>query len=636
MISGRTLGPVELQIDGAPAPAELLWRKNLALLVYLARSPRRARTRQHLMGLLWPDKPESSARHSLREAVRVLRRCAGEGAVETSGDQVRLSGTTELDVDRLDVLRQRTDWAQAASLVAGEFLEGFAVPEASAFEEWLAAERLAWRQRSVDVLVRHAESLLARGDATAAAGMAARAAGLDPLSEPAVMAVMKCLAVAGDRAGALEAYGQLTRRLADLGTVTPGAQVQSLAERVRDGRILRVPAHLAHAGNEGARVRRAPLVGHTSQFAALWQAWETARGQRRSALAVVLGDAGVGKTRVMEDLLARARLEDATVGGMYAVPADRATPWSGAYGLARSLQDAPGLPAARPAALAAFAVELPDWADRFGGRVQGVTPDPPGRALSEVIGALSEERPVILAVDDAQWLDDVSLEALGASLRDHDARALFLVLSAPPHSDRAALDGLCAHVGRDRRGAVIQLAPLPEAALRDLARWALPQYNDTELDRVTRRVAVDSAGLPLLAVELLHAIAVGLDLSDSEAAWPRPFKTLDESLPSDLPDAVVAAVRVGFRRLSPEAQRALTAIAVLGDRVEAATVSRATGLTGAALDGALDEIEWQRWVSADARGYGFVARIVKELVARDLVTPGNRQRIRDRAEEPGG
>ncbi|MBS1241156.1 MAG: hypothetical protein H6R40_583, partial [Gemmatimonadetes bacterium] len=91
MIECRTLGPVALEVAGAPPPPELLWRKHLALLVYLARSPRRARSREHLVGLLWSDKAEAAARHSLNEALRVIRRSAGEGAIETRVDQVILS-----------------------------------------------------------------------------------------------------------------------------------------------------------------------------------------------------------------------------------------------------------------------------------------------------------------------------------------------------------------------------------------------------------------------------------------------------------------------------------------------------------------------------------------------------------------
>lgn len=90
MITCRTLGPVTVLVDGEPAPAELLWRKNLALLIYLGRSPQRARARDHLIGLLWADQAEQAARHSLREAIRVLRRAVGEAAVDTTGDQVRV------------------------------------------------------------------------------------------------------------------------------------------------------------------------------------------------------------------------------------------------------------------------------------------------------------------------------------------------------------------------------------------------------------------------------------------------------------------------------------------------------------------------------------------------------------------
>ena len=88
MILCRTLGPVELSVDGSPAPPELLWRKHLALLVYLARSPRRTRSREQLVAMLWGDRTESAARHSLSEALRVIRRHAGDAAVDLSVGQV--------------------------------------------------------------------------------------------------------------------------------------------------------------------------------------------------------------------------------------------------------------------------------------------------------------------------------------------------------------------------------------------------------------------------------------------------------------------------------------------------------------------------------------------------------------------
>jgi predicted ATPase len=297
-------------------------------------------------------------------------------------------------------------------------------------------------------------------------------------------------------------------------------------------------------------------------------------------------------------------------------------------GLARGgLLEAPGVAGAQPGALAAFAVELPEWLDRFGAHVRGASPQPLGRALSEILRAVSDEGDVVVAADAADDLDAESLDALAGIARDLTGRPVLLALTAQSHPARPELDALWSRIGRDMEGATVSLQPLDASAVRELARWALPGYTEPELDRVARRVEADSAGLPLLAVELLHAIAVGLDLGAIAGAWPQPFRTLSQTLPGDLPGAVVAAIRVGFRRLSEPAQRALSAAAVLGERVAGERIGRGASLTGEPLHRALDELEWQRWLAAEPRGYAFVARIVRDVVARDLVSPGQRQRI---------
>jgi hypothetical protein len=126
---------------------------------------------------------------------------------------------------------------------------------------------------------------------------------------------------------------------------------------------------------------------------------------------------------------------------------------------------------------------------------------------------------------------------------------------------------------------------------------------------------------------MCHAITQGLDVGSAQVVWPSPFKTLDQTRPGDLPDTIVAAIRVGFNALSLNATTALKAAAVLGDRVTAKRIGRGTGLDGTPLHAALDELEWRRWLVADARGYSFVARIMREVVERDMLRDGERQRI---------
>jgi DNA-binding SARP family transcriptional activator len=622
----RTLGPIEVTLDGGPAPAELLWRKNLALLVYLARSPRHLRSRDHLVGLLWADRGDAAAKHSLSEALRVLRRHAGEDSVEAVGGQIRLvPGFVELDVDHLDTLAEAQRWEAAAELIAGEFMEGFAVPGASEFENWLAAERENWRRRGVDILVLGSEALAQSGRTQEASALATRALTLDPVSERALGAAIRSLSLLGDRAGALELFDRFRERLGEEVGTEPGEEIQALVERVRRERTLR--PEIAASWAEGEAVVRAPFEGRAGELGRLLQAVGRSARERVATVLVLEGESGVGKTRLTEELLARLRLDGFSIASARAVEADRGDAWSGLLALARGgLADATGIGAAPPEALGAFAAELPEWRDRFpGAPLQAAYPL--GRAMVEMLRAATEERPVVLALDDAQWLDHETASELGAILRDLTGLPLSVLLAVVPHPSRAELDELRSRLGRDLAGEAVRLRPLDRASLRRLAERMLPGYEAVALDRVTRRVATDSAGLPLLAVELLRAVALGLDLGTISEAWPEPLRTLDQTLPGELPDAVVAAIRIGFRRLSPPAQRVLAAAAVLGDLVPASLLERALSLDPEETALALDELEWHRWLVAEPRGYSFVARIVQRVVERDMVTPGQRQRV---------
>ncbi len=625
MITCRVLGPPDILVDGAPGPAELQWRKNLALLVYLARSPRRTRTREHLMGLLWADKPDTAARHSLREAIRILRKALGEEGLRTEHDSVTLGdGIVRLDAEEFAQHEQNGHWEAAAAVVGGEFLEGFGVPGASGFEDWLIAEREEWRRRSVSALTEWAERQLDAGRLGQAAQTALSALGLDAGSDAPARVAMRALALAGDRAGALACYERLRHRLAELGG-TPEAETEALAKRVQLERTWRLSDEVPIDAALGAELRRAPLVGRERHLKALVDAFETSVRERQAAVCVIHAVPGLGKSRLAEELLSRARLAGAAVSAVRAVEGDLDVPGSGMLGLARGgLLNASGLAAAAPPALAAFARELRDWAERFGTQRE---PGPLRTAFVEVVRALCEEQPVVLLADDAHWLDTDSMRGLVQVVRDLQASPCVVVFATQEAPSRAELDDVRARLGRDLAGTAVHLAPLDQEAIRELVAWAVPDYAGDEADRLARRIAIDSAGLPLLAVELLHAVALGLDVGKITGAWPEPYKTLDQTLPSDLPDTIVAAIRVGFRRLSSDAQALLAAAAVLSGRQPAAMLGRATDLSGDRLDAALDELEWQRWLAADARGYAFVARVAREVIDRDMVTEGQRQRI---------
>ena len=608
----RCLGPLEVRVDGGPPPAELLWRKHLALLVYLARSPR-GRARDHLMGLLWPEKDQDKARHSLNEALRVLRRVLGDALV-TEGDVVRIEASaiaTDLD-------------AGNPPEAAGPFLEGFAVPDAPEFEDWLAREREPLRATSLEALSRSAERALAEGDLRAARESAERALALDPQHEPALRALMRAYALDGVRQLALEAYERTRATLErDLGAQMEPA-TQELARRLRAGDVVRVspPAQQPE--------QMTPLVGEgrrlLARLTALWE--EAAAGPR---IALVRGDPGTGKTRLLDELAARARLEGAVVAYARALEGDDppglVTAWL------RSGLAVPELASAPPAALAPLAVLDPDLGVTFPG-ARGVTPLPLDHALTSAVVAIAAERRVLLVLDDAHRAAATTVGSIVHLVQRGGSASLLVVLAAPLSglAAPAGLDGMSERIGRDLRGVELHTRPLAEPDVAEFAGWAVPGYTGPERERLARRVMADTAGNAFLVVELMLALRAGLSVSPGEgAAWPAARRTLDDTLPSQLPPAVAAALRLRYRALSDPAQRVLAALAVLGGRTATATLARAALVPRGDLERALDELEWQRWIQGDAHGYSFVTRLARDVILTDMVTGGEQRRIRERA-----
>jgi len=438
-------------------------------------------------------------------------------------------------------------------------------------------------------------------------------------------------ALSGNRARALSRYEQYVRELADLVGARPEPFVGAIAERIRSGRIEPAPESMAA---QVALTRRLPLVGREEALGALSEAWRRCSSSRRTEVVAILADAGLGKTRLAEELMARVALDGGGTVRVRGVESDVLSPWSGLLGLGRAgLLEAPGVAAAPPQAHAAFAEHIAEWGDRFPGSA-GVEPAPLPRAFSDLVRSAAEEHPVLIVADDCHYLDVESLQSLTSLPRDLPDAPMLLLLTADPAIESETLDVLRTRFGRDHPGQTIELGPLEGAALRQMARAVFPSYVDEAVDRLARRIQADSAGIPLLAIEILHAISSGLDWQVESGAWPAPFHTLTQTTPGDLPDTVVSAVRYGFRRLSEPAQRALAAAAALGGRQDGARIGRAAGLPAARLHAALDELEWQRWLVADAQGYSFVARIVERIVDRDMVTPGQRRRMRDAGQEP--
>lgn len=607
------IGPPAARVGGAPAPAEVMWRKHFALLIYLALSPHHSRSRAHLLALLWPDRDDSRARHSLNEALHRLRTCLGGDRLTTTGETVTLS-PEGLTVDAWDAKADQQ----------GEFLEGFSVGDSQPFDEWIEAERRHRRDAGISALVKEARRMLAEGKPAGAAALARTARTRDPSSEPAVQVLMEALALDRDTSAALAEFRELRERLRELG-VQPGPALSALAERIRAGTV----------ESAEASARNPALVGRAAVLATLTDRLPVPP-RSGPQLLVILGETGLGKSRILEELSKRAALAGMRVAAVRALPSDQGRAASTLRGLFRGgLLDAPGVLGVAPVNLHRLATVLPELADRF-------PPQTPaddgelGYALAQVLEAVAEETPLLLMLDDGHLADGTSLSVLQAAFTRLGGCHLGLALAAAPGDPDSSpeLVRLQAEVGRGIPGVGVTLEPLGPVELNELIQELAPWATDEDArDRLLRRMLHETSGSPFLTVTLLRGLADTAELQASAAQWPVSQETLSAPLPQGVPPLIQSAVLAQVMRLEPASRDVLAMAASLGNRIDLGLLAAVSGVGEAELVERLTLPERLQLIVATDDGYAFQGAVIANVLAHVGHTPGRRREVRRRGAE---
>ena len=246
------------------APLALPTRKSQALAAVLALADASV-PRDRLLGLLWADRGEEQARHSLSQALTSLRQIFGSDAVISDRDSVAFDAT-RIDIDARAFLAhgRRGDepgLAAAAALLRGPLLQDFTLPEA-AFDDWLIFERARFARLATDVLLRLGIRASARGDEAAANVAFEQALALDPLSEPAHLALMRLHLDHGRPAAALRQYSEAAVILRQRLDAAPCKELEAARQEAR----MRAAPPEVSTGEDGERKHA------TAVALALWPA----------------------------------------------------------------------------------------------------------------------------------------------------------------------------------------------------------------------------------------------------------------------------------------------------------------------------------------------------------------------------
>ena len=294
--------------------------RTIALVAFLVTHADAPQTRQRIAGSFWPDSTDEQALTNLRRELHHLRAVLHTSAalVVTSRDLCwRDTPAVTVDVrvfgrERRAALAAsvRSDpggvLAHAAVAVehyGGEFLPG-------RYEDWVLEVRAELERQCVELLDLLRDARAGAGELSGAVDAARRRIQLRPLEETGYRALMELQADLGDRAGAVSTYHHCASVLERELGVEPDPRTRAVLDRL----LARADRAVAVGPARGTRSGAAavPLVGRAREYVALLGLWRGAAGGR-ATLAVVRGDAGVGKTRLVAEVAAAARRDGCVV-----------------------------------------------------------------------------------------------------------------------------------------------------------------------------------------------------------------------------------------------------------------------------------------------------------------------------------
>ncbi|MBN1657688.1 MAG: tetratricopeptide repeat protein [Anaerolineae bacterium] len=619
-----------------------------SFLAYLLLHRTTPQSRSHISFLFWPDSTESQARTNLRKQLYHLRQALPDADYFLHADASTIHWQAKdrftLDVGELecaldeaeqakregDAAVQRAALDRAVSLYAGDLL-------LDCYDDWVLSERERLRVRIVPAIEALAQLLEEERAYEQATRHVQHLLRLDPLHEPAYRRLMRLFSLQGNHASAIRAYQTCAITLEEELGVAPSAATEQLYHDLLE---LDAPDFRPAAG---AKVREEslspwPLVGREAVWAQLQAAWAKRPSPPRR-LALLGGEAGIGKTRLAEEFAASARRQGIPVAMARCYPGGQSlaytpvTDWLRSAALERSLHSLDPLWLTEISrVLPEILVERPDLT-----RPQPMTEPWQRQHLFEAMALPFEQQPLLLLIDDIHWADRETIEWLSYLMhrpsRDEHAPSLLVVATARaedlPHRQR--LQALVDDLRHSYQLSEIELSPLTRDESLTLARAVAGGHISPALAAVLYE---ETEGNPLFVVETVRAALAGA--WDGARNAPLPGESTPRSdTRARLPAAVHSAILSRLAHLSPEAQELAGVAAILGRQFSFDVLLHAAAGTGDltcedVLVRALDEL-WRRHIvrQSGATAYDFSHDKIRQVVYDDL-SPVRRRHLHRR------
>ena len=607
--------------------------KSLALLAFLTLEPG-VHSREELSSLLWSESAEDKARASLRQTLKHLKDVLGN-RLQLDRSAVRLATPLDCDIMQFHARAACGDVC-ALEINVPRLLLGLNLRDAPAFDEWAERQRQTSVRLFRQTLSAAARTALAQRDWPQALALSARWQALDPLSDDATHVLVDVLHRMGDRDNALATFRTFRdAREREIGQ-PPGLALRELAARIEHAPSTRLPTParaMAVMPNRPLPSFDGPLMGREPAWAALLDAWNTVTAGT-SAVVLLEGDAGIGKTRLVADFAQFVVSQVATVlrGRAFEVGVD--VPYGAILEILRGAVDAPGAAGTDGTWLVEVARVIPELRRNFPS-LPATAGSPAAsssvlfEAIAQLLLAVAEETPLLILLDDVSWCDADSGQLLHYLMqRLASAPMLWCFTNTPGSADRDAPAARLTRALRSLPNVVrIALEPLSRDEVWRLIRTLGRVSHPDGAVRLASRMHEVSAGNPLYVIELLKSLfeRAWLSVDASTQEWISTDSIAGELLASEVLPDVRAAVAERIAALPDEQHALLLTVATAGGPCHTSLLSYVHGVSRLRAAHVCDFLVERRLVSESDGHYLCANRIIGHVVLDAMGTSRRRE-----------
>lgn len=587
-----------------------------SLLAYLLLNRDQPQSRQQIAFLFWPDSADKQAKTNLRQLLYHLRQNwpGFDQYLHVSSRllQWNVDAPYTLDIDQFHHLLHQAKQASAPAEACRFLADAVACYRSdllpACYDDWVTPFRERLRRQLIgahEQLIRDHE---AQGNYQDAIGWAEQLLHCDPLDEETYRALMRLHALTNNRASALRVYHTCETVLREELAVEP-----SPATRAQHQRLLNSTTSAVQPMNAPTAPHAAPLFGRAHEWAALGRVLRTAEGGQ-AQIVLIYGEAGIGKTRLLEEFARWSALQGALTvqtrsyaaqGQLTYAPV---TAWLRSESLHRRLATLDTVWIAEVSRLLPeLLVEHPDlspphpltesWQrERF------------YEALARAVIHGSEGQPLVLILDDLQWSGEGVLEWLSYLLH-FAAKTPLLILGTMRSGTIDAEHPLQNWVTALRQEQVLTELRLHPLGADDAVRLANHIAGRELATDQSASLYRETEGNPLFIVETVRAA-----LEQSEHTQPDPA-AFQNVVPVSLPPKVQAVIEARLNQLSATARDLADYAAVIGREFSFAVLAQAREWDEEELVRGLDEL-WQRYIVREQgkTAYDFSHDKIREVV----------------------